>query len=727
MTKRLDLCRSCGSEREVLENSAVNDCHQCGDRMLGQQTPPVENLPDLCGVCRHSLGAQHDGIGCQMPGCACTVVAAVQADAIKAIVPNNAESERTNSGNCEACDRAAQKVEGRPLDQVESQDVFTKDHRVHLIGKREGTTLVAPCGAKLEAKAENQNGVAVCQACLASGRARAGAKTITKGDVGHIVVKEGQGHVEVACGDESVCPCQNAVEHQNASDAELSRAWEQFGEDMVDELGLGDMATVSVGGGRSGTAGYGKLHPFSQQTAEVRRRFKESYEDAHENRNAKGHNYSIDRDGRSFGKITEAEAPNESALRSKLVAKGAMTAEEAKTAKFFVSDKGVGFEFKGGDFVHLRCYCDECYNTLSNAAPDDLQAGAQVKSPWGNAKVEKNLGRGASGKVSYEIRTESNEVYRAFADQLTNAAPDFRKAMEAFEAHCRSCPTCKKVMDAQPGSEQHDARHLCPTGSQLLVADLSNSHAPIYRIEDDNDMRDWYVVEIATGKRVRHFYTKQSAMQAAAVMEDLADRDDDDLANATAKDAKCSACGAMNTPPADPKGPQNPKDLAMVGGKWYCGACRDAGAHEKANADDATLRSNLEKHRKELAQWKKTLEMVERAPVPAAIEDCKAMIASLEEKIRAAEGSLKGLGNDLPLPAGDAALSKDEPVAENGGGGGPYDQPNPMGCNGCDDIKAPLNKYGYCKACDEAPRANAQPVTMAARENAGAARYGSAR
>ena len=29
----------------------------------------------------------------------------------------------------------------------------------------------------------------------------------------------------------------------------------------------------------------------------------------------------------------------------------------------------------------------------------------------------------------------------------------------------------------------------------------------------------------------------------------------------------------------------------------------------------------------------------------------------------------------------------------------PFDFPNEYGCNGCDDIKAPLNRDGYCKAC----------------------------
>lgn len=42
---------------------------------------------------------------------------------------------------------------------------------------------------------------------------------------------------------------------------------------------------------------------------------------------------------------------------------------------------------------------------------------------------------------------------------------------------------------------------------------------------------------------------------------------------------------------------------------------------------------------------------------------------------------------------------------------GPFDQPNPMGCNGCDDSRAPLNKEGYCARCakEQGPRQNAGP------------------
>lgn len=61
----------------------------------------------------------------------------------------------------------------------------------------------------------------------------------------------------------------------NASESDLARAWELFAEDMLDTMGLGDRATIDVASG--------KLHPYGRQPSDVRRTFKESYEDTHEN------------------------------------------------------------------------------------------------------------------------------------------------------------------------------------------------------------------------------------------------------------------------------------------------------------------------------------------------------------------------------------------------------------------------------------------------------------
>lgn len=54
---------------------------------------------------------------------------------------------------------------------------------------------------------------------------------------------------------------------------------------------------------------------------------------------------------------------------------------------------------------------------------------------------------------------------------------------------------------------------------------------------------------------------------------------------------------------------------------------------------------------------------------------------------------------------------------------GPFDQPNDLGCNGCDDIRAPLNKDGYCQDC-ASEQGNTGPLTDA---ELGNSLYGGAR
>ncbi|MES2155479.1 MAG: hypothetical protein V4510_10125 [bacterium] len=151
------LCPSCGAEMTMSPDALVTDCGACGHRLMGQQTPPVEGIDNICRQCRHPLAPEHDDLGCQIPDCPCAVSGAGAIDDIRRLAENVA-AERRNAGNCEACQKAA----GRPLDQVESSDIFTKDHRFHLTAKKTlnpaGATLyIGACGAQLEVQAENAN------------------------------------------------------------------------------------------------------------------------------------------------------------------------------------------------------------------------------------------------------------------------------------------------------------------------------------------------------------------------------------------------------------------------------------------------------------------------------------------------------------------------------------------------------------------------------------------
>jgi hypothetical protein len=70
--KNSNVCPGCGRVQELNPASFVNTC-VCGQRITGEQTPPIENLDNLCRVCLHPLDPEHDAFGCHIPGCSCTV------------------------------------------------------------------------------------------------------------------------------------------------------------------------------------------------------------------------------------------------------------------------------------------------------------------------------------------------------------------------------------------------------------------------------------------------------------------------------------------------------------------------------------------------------------------------------------------------------------------------------------------------------------------------------
>lgn len=88
--------------------------------------------------------------------------------------------------------------------------------------------------------------------------------------------------------------------------------------------------------------------------------------------------------------------------------------------------------------------------------------------------------------VNYQDgKTYTREQLEAIASgQVQNAAPDFKGAIAAFEAHAKSCAVCGPVRRAPAGSPDADASKLCPTGSQLLVADLENAVTITIHVDD---------------------------------------------------------------------------------------------------------------------------------------------------------------------------------------------------------------------------------------------------
>jgi len=94
-----------------------------------------------------------------------------------------------------------------------------------------------------------------------------------------------------------------AFKMENASDAELAHVWSAM--DADDLEGVLGHANFTV---KTGDIWYGRPYPFSRQSPEIQRQFKESYEDAHESRNG----MDIDDDegmtkaGKKYGPMVKA-------------------------------------------------------------------------------------------------------------------------------------------------------------------------------------------------------------------------------------------------------------------------------------------------------------------------------------------------------------------------------------------------------------------------------------
>jgi hypothetical protein len=88
--KNANVCPGCGRVQDLNPGQYVNTCI-CGQRITGEQTPPIEDLDNICRVCTHPLDPEHDAFGCHILGCSCTV----QGGAIKEtrdVLPNTVDA-----------------------------------------------------------------------------------------------------------------------------------------------------------------------------------------------------------------------------------------------------------------------------------------------------------------------------------------------------------------------------------------------------------------------------------------------------------------------------------------------------------------------------------------------------------------------------------------------------------------------------------------------------------
>lgn len=68
----LYLCAECGAEMETGRSSErIRQCGACGGQAV-DATPPTESIRNLCPHCRHQMEPEHDDLGCHAEGCSCT-------------------------------------------------------------------------------------------------------------------------------------------------------------------------------------------------------------------------------------------------------------------------------------------------------------------------------------------------------------------------------------------------------------------------------------------------------------------------------------------------------------------------------------------------------------------------------------------------------------------------------------------------------------------------------
>jgi len=118
-------------------------------------------------------------------------------------------------------------------------------------------------------------------------------------------------------------------------------------------------------------------------------------------------------------------------------------------------------------------YCPIGAKAFENQNADDR--ASKEKKIADLEKYLEGMRQSVKGYKTSEVYQHVEASIATLKSELANAAPDFKSAIAAFEAHCKSCAKCGPVRNAPAGSDQADAKNLCATGAQLLVADLQNA------------------------------------------------------------------------------------------------------------------------------------------------------------------------------------------------------------------------------------------------------------
>lgn len=438
------LCGSCGAEMTGLRpGEVVNDCGACGARFFGAQTPPIEDLANLCGTCRHAIAPEHDDFGCHVLDCGCTHTGKGAIDQIQAVLPN--ATDPIVCPECESINTHASTCSKYPY--PEKKNAGAKMACPYCKGPN-GTRFIDSQGGTRQMGAKPLDGYQ-CDDCDSLWAVDPKTNEVLKNS------EEQKRSTEKT---NAWTPefLKRNPDYKSKIEPRLARKWdgasvEQRAKWLKQTGSHADDAGLSFAELTSGNHGASQAEVMMELMAEL-----------------------------TGERINKRERKNGLAICQACLQRvknpdGKETVMEGQTAHIVVR--------QSAGHVEVACGADVCPCENANSHPER----ANIIHP---PKPGDDPGKGGRVYRFKDKQGEIVEVWMKLADQfgtaqadiramgikmLSNAAPNFQQAIAAFEAHCKSCGVCGKVRNAPAGSDQADAKHLCPTGSQLLVADLQNS------------------------------------------------------------------------------------------------------------------------------------------------------------------------------------------------------------------------------------------------------------
>lgn len=527
------LCGGCGAELTTNPDAIITDC-VCGYRLIGGPTPPVEDLNNLCRSCTHQLNPSHDDFGCHQPDCACTVTAADGAARIAATLANSAPMSRIIK-------RAWVRDQATPPGAPALGQISCPCGQAPPSMYGDGKDVNCACGRIYDStgniKRDLEN-VKPTEEDWTEGRvkcSRPGCKEEAHGSIAgkpvcdkHADAKQNSDEREMGWqlakklgvkapkdlpfdqpNPHGCNGCDDIKAKLNIDGYCLDCAKQQgeFQNTRREDKAEYDKVWAEM---ERLTA---KMHAIEERTGE--------FVHLRERPDKQPPEYKA-----MLARITELEA-REQALRTERVNAGDVRthggqkcpkplepiqwdgqwqklgvnqplamkgicacgqrvlkyhddphAENTNAATCSKCQKSIG-ESEGLTCSGCRArFCVQCvdYDTSNKSLPPFKCSACKTNQ---NA-AETAPCSGCKKPIDKNILSRNNlcpDCAAKWVKGNLNAVPDFQAAIAAFEAHCKTCAQCGPVRNAPAGSPEADAKNLCATGSQLLVADLENASA----------------------------------------------------------------------------------------------------------------------------------------------------------------------------------------------------------------------------------------------------------